>query len=43
MCEFIKDGDTDEVKKYTDAPAWKNDNNYVSTYEIFFYNSIFTL
>jgi len=30
----LDDIDTDEVKKYTDAPAWKNDNNYVSTYEI---------
>ena len=30
----LDDIDTDEVKKYTDAAAWKNDNNYVSTYEI---------
>lgn len=30
----LTDIDTDEVLNYTEVPAWKNDNNYVSTYEI---------
>ena len=36
----IVDIDTTEVKKYTDAPAWKNDNNYVSTYEVACYPKV---
>ena len=36
----LVDIDTDEVKKYTDAPAWKNNNNYVSTYEVACYPKV---
>lgn len=36
----IVDIDSTVVKKYTDAPAWKNDNNYVSTYEVACYPKV---
>ena len=36
----VVDIDTMNVKKYTDAPAWKNNNNYVSTYEVACYPKV---
>ena len=36
----LVDIDTISVKKYTDAPAWKNNNNYVSTYEVACYPKV---
>ena len=36
----IVDIDTVSVEKYTDAPKWKNDNNYISTFEVACYPKI---
>ncbi|NLT94866.1 MAG: phage tail sheath family protein [Clostridia bacterium] len=33
-CIALTDVPTDTVKDYTEVPAWKNDNNYVSTNQI---------